>query len=157
MCVVRKQLQRRRSTEDPDQQSRSALVSKELQTTTLSLSTKQSLFKHRYTLREGERARARAGCFSEVKQAQSKVYQSKGTLSERTGCFCELKVAFLYRLKGAFKEYFAGRRGWVTGDHYLIDSPELCNKFTAACSHPWITKKCPMGGGGARGRGQNHR
>ena len=78
----------REVNESPDQQSRFTIVSKELQTTTLSLSTKQSSFTHRYTLREGEREREsglflRAGYFSEVKQAPSKVYLSKATLSER--------------------------------------------------------------------------
>ena len=139
-CVVTKYLQPWRSTEGLDQQSRFTIVSKELQTTTLSLSTKQSLFKHRYTCREGERKRVRAGCCWERavsakwSKPEAKVHsqRERERERERVGCCCEWKAAFLYRLKGAFKEHFAGRRLWVTGDHYLIDSLELCNKLTAA-------------------------
>ena len=53
-----------------------AIASKNLQTTALGLSTKQSLLKHRYTLRG------------------------------RSGCFCKVKLALPYRLKYVYKELF---------------------------------------------------
>ena len=59
------------------------IVSKELHTTTLGLSARQSLLKHSYTLRG------------------------------RVGCFCEVKPALFYRLKGVYKEHSARRRGAI--------------------------------------------
>ena len=52
------------------------IASKNLQTTSSGFSTKQSLLKHRYTLRE------------------------------RSGCFCKVKPALPYRLKYVYKELF---------------------------------------------------
>ena len=62
------------------------IASKELQTTTSGLSAKQSLLKHSYTLRG------------------------------RAGCFCEVKPALLYRLKGIYKEWSVRRWGAIMGE-----------------------------------------
>ena len=61
-------------------------VSKELQPTASSLSAKRSLLKHSYTLRG------------------------------RAGCFCEVKSALLYRLKGVYKELSARSWGVIMGE-----------------------------------------
>ena len=91
-----------------------AIASKSLQTTALGLSTKQSLIKHRYTLRG------------------------------RVGSNFEVKSALIYRVKGVYMELFQGGRygqwvsegekveydnWWVIGHCYLVDCLKLCNKL----------------------------
>ena len=79
------------STEEVNGRPRPAIsvlviASKELQATTLGLGAKQSLLKHSYTLRG------------------------------KAGCFCEVKPALLYRLKGVYKECSVKRRGSIMGE-----------------------------------------
>ena len=69
--------------------------------------------KQRYTLREGEREREREGCFSKVKQAQSKVYRSKGTLSQReSGLFLRIESSIpVTGLRALLRSIFQGGVG----------------------------------------------
>ena len=112
----------REVNESPDQQSRFTIVSKELQTTTWGLSIKQSLFKHRYTLREGERERERERAVSESGQFQRSEASPKQSLSKqrytqrareraRAAVFAKCKQPSCTGLRALLRSILQGGRG----------------------------------------------
>ena len=114
-----------------------AIASKNLQTTTSDLSTKQSFLKHRWLdsttnamnmnlrkFRNGEGQGGLACCspWGHKELDMTGWLKNNSTLKGRVGYFCEVKPAppYRYRLKDVYKELFCEESGVIMCDRRLL-------------------------------------